>query len=156
MAGGSTREPSGRRCDDGETAALLRSHGLRATRARCLILALLAESGEHPTAETVVEALHERGHDLALATAYQNLSTLAEHGLLDRFFGLDGFAHFDGNLEPHHHVVCTSCGRTVDCLVDDELERLDPREVRAGTRLGAWSVNDRKLEFRALCPDCRE
>jgi Fe2+ or Zn2+ uptake regulation protein len=141
-------------CGDREIAELLRSRGLRATRARCLILALLADSDEHPNAEMVVQQLHERGHDLALATAYQNLSTLAASGLLDRFVGLDGIAHFDGNLEPHHHVVCTSCGRTVDCMVSDKVEGLEPVDIHAGAGLGGWSVHDRRLEFRALCPDC--
>lgn len=146
--------PETRHCDAAEIVALLHSHGLRATKTRCLLLELLAATNAHPTAEDLLEKLRVRGVSAGVATVYQNLSTLAEHGLLARFIGRDGRARFDGNLSAHHHLICSRCGRIVDVTTDGPIGEV--ALVSPDCDLAEWSVERPRLEFLGVCPECRQ
>lgn len=140
-----------------QAAQLLETRGLRPTDARRYILELLLETHQHYTPEELSEALRSRGRPLSIATLYQNLNKLAEKGLLVRFKGPDGVLRFDANVAPHHHLVCIECGAMVDVKVIGPLARISPKPVTRGEALemDSWSIQEKHIEFRGLCPACQ-
>lgn len=134
---------------------MLRSHGLRPTRARRLILARVVHRNDHLTAEELRRELARRGFDLSVATLYQNLKRLADAGLLASFAGSDGAARYDANTGSHAHLVCTRCGRVLDIEPGDPL--LAGTDIRLPTqsRHRGWTVADARVELLGRCPRCR-
>jgi Fur family transcriptional regulator, peroxide stress response regulator len=133
---------------------LLRSRGLRPTRASRLILARLRFSNDHLSTEEIQRALRRRGHSVSTATLYQNLKRLAEVGLLTSFADAAGLVRFDANTEPHAHLVCTRCGHILDLPMTHRLVNR-PNVKPPARHYRGWSISDTRLELCGLCPKCR-
>jgi Fe2+ or Zn2+ uptake regulation protein len=92
-----------------------RQHGLRMTRQRVVILQALCELGGHASAEDVYEqaTLHRR--DVDLSTVYRTLERLRDLRILSQTDLGRGHAEYEVVTdEPHHHLVCQSCGQVID------------------------------------------
>jgi len=136
---------------------LLRERGLRPTPARVKILALLNDEKKHLSTEEVIEALRSREEKASAATVYQNLSKLADYGLLLRITGADGVIRYDSNPSPHHHLICVQCGRIEDVELEKKgLPKLRPLSSARRSSLAGWQFDDLQVEFKSLCPRCRK
>ena len=77
---------------------------------RELIRNNLAHRTDHPTADMVYQSIREELPNISLGTVYRNLRFLVDQGdALSLKLG-DGKEHFDGNVNPHFHFICTQCG----------------------------------------------
>jgi Fur family peroxide stress response transcriptional regulator len=94
--------------------SLLRERGLRVTEPRVAVLAYLASTDRHPTAEEVETAVNAEGQILSRASVYNVLHTLSRAGLVAGMGSKDGPARYDAHVAPHHHLLCSSCGRVED------------------------------------------
>lgn len=143
--------------DDPAGVALLRTHGMRPTAARRRILALLARVTDHPTVDDLRRRLAEQDRAVKLPTLYQNLNLLADAGLILRLVDDAGLMRFDPNVAPHHHVLCTGCGRMADAVVDERGEaQLRSIAVAADIEGGpSWAIESANLDLRGVCPACR-
>jgi Fur family ferric uptake transcriptional regulator len=87
----------------------------RRTRQRAAVQEVLAELHEFRTAQQIHDELRRRGDSIGLTTVYRTLQSLSEAGELDALRNSDGETAYrrcsDGH---HHHLVCRSCGRTVE------------------------------------------
>lgn len=87
----------------------------RRTRQRAAVQDVLAELHEFRTAQQIHDELRKRGDSIGLTTVYRTLQALSEAGELDALRNADGETAYrrcsDGH---HHHLVCRSCGRTVE------------------------------------------
>ncbi len=99
----------------------LRRAGLRVTAPRRAVCRALAGAGrEHLTAAAVATLA---GAAVDLSTVYRTLDALEGLGLVEHVhLGHGAGAYHVGASEDHHHLVCDSCGRTVDVPLGD-LER---------------------------------
>lgn len=89
------------------------SGGPRPTRQRTAILAGLAGTGDFRSAQEVHELVAAEG--IGLATVYRTLQLYAEHGVIDVLRRDDGEAIYRAcSPAHHHHLVCRSCGATVE------------------------------------------
>ncbi len=115
-AGGTHAGAAGDAADDVESVVrdVLRDRGLRYSRPREAILAFMAEAPRHVSAESLYQALRDRGEDLSLSTVYLNLGVLVEAGLLREFKGAHGESLYDASVEPHYHLICRETGEVVD------------------------------------------
>ena len=97
----------------------LRQAGLRPTRQRCALAALLLGAGDrHVTAETLHAEAMVAGERMSLATVYNTLHQLKSVGLV-REIALDGQqSHFDTNTSNHNHFYIEDEGRVVDIPSD--------------------------------------
>ena len=95
----------------------------RTTRQRSAVLALLEELDDFRSAQDLHAQLRARGDSVGLATVYRTLQTLVDDGQVDVLRGGDGEAVYR-RCSPvhHHHLVCRSCGRTVE-VPDPPVER---------------------------------
>lgn len=124
----------------------------KATHQRREILRAVVETNsEHPDAQTVLRRVRERMPTISFDTVYRTLSFLEEHKLVDRVHATGERARFDGNDKPHHHFICTECGK----IVDFENKELDDMELPEGVaELGA--PESRQLQVIGICRDCKE
>lgn len=94
---------------------LLISHGVRPTAQRMVISQYLMDTKDHPTAEQILEKVADSlPVCLSRATVYNTLNTLVEAGVVREVFTEPGPAHYDANLDKHHHFVDMKTGRIID------------------------------------------
>jgi Fur family transcriptional regulator, peroxide stress response regulator len=105
--------------------------GLAATHQRQVIYEAVVASPGHHSPETIYVAVRRRTPSISLATVYKNLRLFVEHGLLREVSPHASTLLVEGNLEPHHHLVCTRCKAVQDIEGDfisyKKLSRLAPR-----------------------------
>ena len=70
--------------------------------------------GVHPTADEVYQVVRKRLPRISLGTVYRNLDVLSESGEISRLDRCGAQYRFDGDLEQHYHIRCSSCGRVDD------------------------------------------
>jgi len=94
---------------------LLRKAGLRPTRQRLALGALLFEGGDrHVTAELLHAEAVAIGHHVSLATVYNTLHQFKRAGLL-RELAINGSkAYFDTNTSNHNHFFVEAEGELRD------------------------------------------
>ena len=130
--------------------AALREAGLRPTRQRLSVLALLRDRPDAVTAQELHAELRAADAGVGLTTVYRTLTALADAGFLDVFtheaeqsFRLCGEVH-------HHHLVCERCNRVQE-LPADEVERW---VHDAAARFG-FQVTGHRADIFGLCEACR-
>jgi Fur family peroxide stress response transcriptional regulator len=135
-----------RRLDD--MIARCRDAGMNVTPQRIAIYRALLDSEEHPTPEMLYRSVSREMPSLSLATIYKTLDALASMGLVRSVAVDTDKRRYDANDAPHHHLVCTACGKIRD-YYSDEFDSMLPRRVQ-GFAAQTISVN-----ITGICPDCR-
>jgi Fur family ferric uptake transcriptional regulator len=89
---------------------------VRPTRQRTAVAAALASIEGFTSAQALHEALRGRGEPVGLTTVYRHLQALADAGEVDALRTDDGETVYRrcSRDEHHHHLVCRSCGATVE------------------------------------------
>ena len=87
----------------------------RSTRQRTAVASLLTEVDDFRSAQELHDLLKHRGDSVGLTTVYRTLQSLADAGEIDVLRTGDGEAVYRRcSSGHHHHLVCRSCGRTVE------------------------------------------
>ena len=122
----------------------------RTTRQRSAVLALLEDLDGFRSAQDLHAMLRERGDAVGLATVYRALQALVDDGQLDVLRSPDGEAAYR-RCSPvhHHHLVCRSCGRTVE-VADPPVERW---AARVAAEHGFADVQH-QVEVFGTCATC--
>jgi Fur family peroxide stress response transcriptional regulator len=129
--------------------AALRSAGIKRTHQRIEVFKEVARTGEHPDAQTVYRRVARRIPSISLDTVYRTLWLFKDLGLINTLGTNQERIRFDANTGPHHHFICTRCGKTVD-FQSTEFDGLAiPKEVRAVGR-----VESNHIELRGVCAAC--
>lgn len=134
-----------------EFAARCRAVGLAVTPQRLAIIEELLGSTSHPRAEEVFAAVRRRHPYISLATVHRTLETLCQIGEARKVTPLHDSARYDGNLLPHHHVVCVSCR----CVRDVEIAGLE-RLLKQDAALEGFATLGWSLEVLAYCASCQK
>ena len=91
------------------------SPGVRATRQRAAISALLENLDDFRSAQELHDELRRRGEGIGLTTVYRTLQSMAANGLVDTLRTDTGESVYRRCSEDHHHhLVCRACGSTVE------------------------------------------
>jgi Fur family transcriptional regulator, ferric uptake regulator len=124
---------------------------VRATRQRRAVSETLAELDDFHSAQQIHDILTERGERVGLSTVYRTLQALADAEEIDVLRSDDGEALYRRcSSGHHHHLVCRTCGRTV------EVE--GPTVERWADRVAAehdFAEVSHTLEIFGVCSDCR-
>ncbi|MGL5817507.1 MAG: Fur family transcriptional regulator [Phycicoccus sp.] len=95
----------------------------RPTRQRAALAGALVGRGEFRSAQEIHAELAAAGTRVGLATVYRNLQAMAADGDVDVIRTADGEAVYRAcSTHHHHHIVCRSCGLTVE-VTGDAVER---------------------------------
>jgi len=132
-----------------EFAERCRQGGLAVTPQRLAIIRALLASAEHPRADSIYAEVRKEHPYISLATVHRTLETLCEIGEARKVTMLHDSARYDGNIMPHHHVVCIKCRR----IRDIEIPELDDL-LKGRSELGEFKLLGSSLEIHALCEDC--
>jgi len=124
----------------------------RPTRQRAAVEAVLTDIDDFLSAQDLHARLRTRGQSVGLATVYRTLQAMATDGDVDMMRTGDGEAVYRrcSSGSHHHHLVCRSCGRTV------EVE--GPAVERWADKIGAendFSDVVHTLEIVGTCSDCQ-
>ena len=124
--------------------------GTRPTRQRRAVAAALQGFEDFRSAQHIHDLLRRSGENVGLSTVYRTLQALADGGEVDVLRTEEGEALYRRcSATHHHHLVCRSCGRTVE-VEGPTVERwADAVADRHGFRDVSHS-----LEIFGTCPDC--
>lgn len=87
----------------------------RPTRQRLAVSAVLGSSDDFRSAQEIHDELRRTGEKVGLATVYRTLQYMTESGDVDVVKTDSGEAVYrQCSPTHHHHLVCRSCGRTVE------------------------------------------
>jgi Fur family transcriptional regulator, ferric uptake regulator len=88
---------------------------LRPTRQRRAVVTCLERFDDFRSAQEIHALLREGGEQVGLATVYRTLQALADNGEVDLLRSEEGEALYRRcSASHHHHLVCRTCGRTVE------------------------------------------
>jgi Fur family ferric uptake transcriptional regulator len=93
----------------------------RTTWQRTAVRDALEGREDFVSAQDLHAALKAAGSPIGLATVYRALADLAGAGGADSLQSAEGESLYRACASPghHHHLICRSCGRTVEIEADD-------------------------------------
>jgi len=126
----------------------LLENGHRLTPQRMLVIEVLHNADKHISAEEIYAQLHSRYPYANISTVYRTLELLKKLELVtETNFGEGRVRYHVAEKGHHHHLICNSCGKTIDLeesalypLKDMLLQRYD---------------FDADLRHLAISGDCR-
>jgi Fe2+ or Zn2+ uptake regulation protein len=129
----------------------LRGAGLRVTAPRVAVLRVLADSHDHPRVDQVIERVRDSGVSISTQAAYDVCEALHRAALARRIELAGGPSRYEARVgDNHHHLVCRSCGLTVDVdCAHGSAPCMEPSEERG------FAIDEAEVTFWGLCPDCQ-
>ena len=123
---------------------------LRPTRQRRAVAAAMESVEDFRSAQEVHEALRRSGETVGLSTVYRTLQSMADAGELDVLRSENGEAVYRRcSTSHHHHLVCRTCGATVE-VEGPAVERW----TRSVAEAHGFRDVSHTLEVFGTCPDC--
>lgn len=105
----------------------------------------------HPTAEELYTHLKEQGSSIGKATVYRVLHQMAEEGQIRMVRLPEGADHFDFQLKPHYHIICTRCQKVDDVFLSEAFAGND-----AVSYASDYQVDGYHLVYHGICPNCQK
>lgn len=130
-----------------DSAARLRTAGLKVTRPRQRVLEAFGELNGHHSVDEVVSWLRNRGEPLPRGSVYAIVDDLADHGILQVVDAAAGATLYEIYRHDHGHFVCNQCGAILDIPAPEKLH-LPGLEA-----LG--SVRQVQVVVRGICMSCQ-
>ena len=123
---------------------------LKYSRQREAVKNYLMNCKDHPTADTVYTSLREEYPNISLGTVYRNLSLLVDLGEINRISTGGSAEHYDSDVSPHQHFICTHCHRVYDL----HLENIDSLVESASKNFHGGRIETCCANFYGTCQDC--
>lgn len=123
--------------------------GFKLTPQRIAILKFLEGNTGHPTAEDIFTEIKKNHPTVSFATVYNTMQALRDRGDLLEVTIDPERKHFDPNPSPHHHIICTECGKIGDIFVDYSAALSLPDKT-----LEEFTPTGNHIDFHGVCRDC--
>lgn len=124
--------------------------GVRSTRQRAAITALLESVDEFRSAQEIHDELRRRGEGIGLTTVYRTLQTMSAAGSIDTLRTDTGESVYRRcSTHHHHHLVCRTCGYTVE-IQGGQVEAWASEVAVAH----GFSEASHTIEIFGTCADC--
>ena len=137
------------RLTHGQFREMAAKRGLAVTHQRQVVYEAVIASHGHYSPEDVYAAVGRRIPSISRATVYNNLRLFVERGLLREVSPHAPTLLVDGNLEPHHHLVCSRCKSVQDIAGDFiDFKRLSPHVPHG------FDLTQPVVEVFGLCRRC--
>jgi Fur family peroxide stress response transcriptional regulator len=128
---------------------LLRDNGFKVTPQRLAVYNALADTREHPNADTLFSSLQPHFPTMSLATVYKTIDILAQLGLV-RVLNTGEFSfRYDADTSDHAHIQCEKCGAVTDVYSLDVGNSVKEAEKETGYR-----ISSKQIYFFGLCKGC--
>jgi len=124
--------------------------GLRLTRQRVQVYEYLSSVHHHPSAQQVYADLRQTMTKLSLATVYNTLDVLVDHGLVQHLgSAFDDTIHYDSDLSSHINLICTEC----HSIFDQPLNTSGEMTVKMIESTG-FKVSGSRIVYYGKCKSC--
>lgn len=129
---------------------LLRQHSVQITAQRLAVLRAVSDR-PHGTADDVAEVVRAEIGAISRQGVYDSLGVLVDKGLIRRIQPAGSSARYEQRVgDNHHHLVCRSCGETVDvdCAIGTApcLHATDDQ---------GYEIDEAEVIYWGRCPACR-
>ena len=131
-------------------ANLLRDHGVQVTAQRLAVLRTVSRR-PHCTADEIAADVRADIGAISRQAVYDALGMLVDKGLIRRIQPARSPALYEDRVgDNHHHLICRSCGKTVDvdCAVGDT-----PCLTAAAN--SGYQIDEAEVIYWGTCPECR-
>lgn len=133
-----------------DPAQLLRQRGVQVTAQRLAVFRAVADT-PHGTADDIEILVRAQIGAISRQAVYDALGILTDRNLIRRIQPARSPARYEDRVEDnHHHLVCRTCGVTVDvdCVVGTR-PCLQPTEDHG------FAIDEAEVVFWGQCPECR-
>lgn len=124
---------------------------MRNTKQRDLVLRIVENSLDHPTAETIYERARKEMPSLSLGTVYRNLALLVGQGKIRHVVIPSGGDRYDKTVCTHAHLHCKVCNGVIDVG-----EGLNEEIARAVESSSGCKIETTDIIFVGTCPECKK
>ena len=126
---------------------------LRNTPQRQLVLKVVRESFDHPTADEIYSRAREYDTSISVATVYRNLNILFQQGEITQIALPFGATHYDFNIKPHYHFFCNDCNQVEDIILADK-EEDSFEDLKGKLNMPKYTIDGCELVFTGICIKC--
>src|SRR3972149_1772332 len=128
-----------------------RGREFKLTPQRLAILKYLDGNTSHPTADDIFTNIKKAYPTVSFATVYNTLQALKEKGeILEVTIDYEK-RHYDRNIAPHHHIICTECNKISDVFKDYSDSLMLPNEI-----LKEFKTIRNHIDFYGICKECQK
>lgn len=127
----------------------LRGKNLKHSKPRHDILEVFLASEGHLSAQELYERVRRKNPRIGSATVYRTLKLLEACGLARSMNYGDGTQRYEPDRFQHHHIICTSCNRTVEFLCP-ELESL----LQQVQKKHQFIMQSHAVRILSVCTNC--
>lgn len=123
----------------------------RNTRQRVALEEALRSADGFRTAQELHDELRRHGSRIGLTTVYRNLQALSDTDSVDVLRNAEGEVIYRlcATDAHHHHLVCRSCGASIE-IASDEVEQWADRTARAH----GFTAVTHTAELYGMCTAC--
>lgn len=126
-----------------------RKYDFKMTPQRLAIMEYLKDNKEHPSALDVFTSISKRFPTISFATVYNTLEMLKKKGLVLELNIDPERKRFDPDTNPHHHMICTKCGKVVDVFMEFPLN-IPEIETRG------FEIERIHIDVYGICETCKK
>ncbi len=119
--------------------------GLKVTPQRIAILEAIFKLNNHPTADNIIDYIRKNHPNIAVATVYKVLGTLAQNNLVIKVKTEKDINRYDGIVESHHHLYNSGSDRIEDYR-NGELNMILEEYFRVN-EIPGFKIEDIKLQI---------
>ncbi len=123
---------------------------LRKTKQKQLILGVVQNRCDHPTADTIYLEVRALDEKISRGTVYRNLEQFADEGIILRV-KVPGADRYDSRTDYHYHILCRKCGGVCDAPIAYRNEIDNAVSEESG-----FLIERHRTVFEGLCPSCRQ
>ena len=115
------------------------------SKQRNLILSIINESNDHPTANEIYETSKKTIPNISLGTVYRNLNLLFEHGMIKTVKTNDNMERYDKIFNKHNHFICNKCNKIYDIFEENENNKQS---------INGHTILDIDITYSGICKNC--
>ncbi len=129
----------------------LRSHGLKFTPERQVVLEEAFNIHDHFEAEDLLLSIRQNKLRVSRGTIYRTLDLLVESGLVRKVAFIDKHTHYEHvyGHKHHEHLICLCCGKVIEFYREDM-----ENSLTAVCEKNNFSIKSHKVEVLGYCKDC--
>ncbi|MBQ0162822.1 MAG: transcriptional repressor [Treponema sp.] len=134
-----------------DAVTVLQNASIRPSVQRIAIYDYLCKMKNHPTADTVFQALKDDYPTLSRTTCYNTLKLFEENNVVQSIQIEDEAVRYDADISNHLHFKCTKCGSVHDIFLKDnsvskKIESIIP---------SSYGITKIQTNLWGLCPKCK-
>ena len=130
-------------------AKVLQERGVQVTAQRLAVLRAVS-ARPHCTADDIAEDVRAQIGAISRQAVYDALAILAEKRIIRRIEPAGSPARYEDRVgDNHHHLICRTCGKTVDT---DCVAGAAPCLTAADT--SGFQIDEAEVIYWGTCPEC--